>query len=228
MAGAIAHHYNNQLQVVLGNLELAMDTLPACAAARENLTAAIQAAHRAAEVSTQMLAYLGQSSGEKQPLNLSEVCRQNIPLLLSTMPVVLDTDFVMPGPLISANANQLQQLLLNLVTNAWEAVGSNRGAIHLKVSTVPATGILNSVRFPADWQPQASAYACLEVADAGCGIAEADLEKIFDPFFSRKFLGRGLGLAVVLGIARAHDAGITVESEPGQGSTFRVYFPLAT
>jgi CheY-like chemotaxis protein len=210
----------------MGNIELAMDGLPRGSPARESLTAATQAARRAAEVSTQMLAYLGQSSGEKNPLDLAEVCRQNIPLLLSTTPVVLETDFAVPGPVIIANANQLQQVLLNLVTNAWEAVGPNRGAIRVSVKTVSAAEVTNSARYPVDWQPQSGAYACLEVADGGCGIAAADFDKIFDPFFSRKFAGRGLGLAVVLGIARAHNAGITVESEPGMGSTFRVYFPL--
>ncbi len=226
MAAAIAHHYNNQLQVVLGNLELAMDGLPRETQTREHLSAAMQASHRAAEVSKQMLAYLGQSSGERKPLDLAELCRQNIPLLQSTMPVVLKTDFAIPGPVIMANANQLQQVLINLVTNAWEAVGPNRGAIRLSVKTVSAHEVTAVCRRPVDWQPHAGAYACLEVADGGNGIASEDLEKIFDPFFSRKFMGRGLGLSVVLGIARAHNGGIDVESEPGDGSTFRVYFPV--
>ncbi len=226
MAGAIAHHYNNQLQVVLGNLELAMDSLPRGAVAREHLLSAEQAARQAAKVSAQMLAYLGQSSGEKQALDLSETCRQKMPLIQSAMPVVLDVDLATPGPVISGNANQIHQVLLNLVTNAWESAGPNRGAIRMSVSTVAAADIPNGYRRPIGWQPSASSYACLEVADAGCGIAGADLEQLFDPFFSRKFTGRGLGLPVVLGIVRAHGGGITVETELGHGSSFRVYFPL--
>jgi len=84
------------------------------------------------------------------------------------------------------------------------------------------------MRFPVDWQPVDAAYACLEVTDAGCGIAEKDIEKIFDPFFSTKFIGRGLGLSVVLGIVRAHHGAVTVESRPDNGSIFRVFFPVST
>ena len=80
--------------------------------------------------------------------------------------------------------------------------------------------------FPLDWQPPAPAYACLEMADEGRGIAAQEIENLFDPFFSSKFLGRGLGLPVVLGIARAHDGGVTVASEPGRGTVFRVFLPL--
>jgi PAS domain S-box-containing protein len=227
MAGAIAHHYNNKLQTVMGNLELAMANLPPGDLTIDYLKDAMQAARRAAEVSMQMLAYLGKSSGTRKPLHLSEVCRQYLPLLQSAMPVVLETDFAAPGPVIQANANQIQQVLINLVTNAWEAVGTNRGAIRVSITTVAAAAIAKACRFPIEWQPQAGTHACLEVADAGCGIAAAEIEKIFDPFFSRKFVGRGLGLSVVLGIVKAHEGGITVESAPGRGSTFRVYFPVA-
>jgi CheY-like chemotaxis protein len=99
--------------------------------------------------------------------------------------------------------------------------------IHLKVKTVSPGEIPASHRFPIDWQPQENAYACLEVADAGCGIQENDIEKLFDPFFSSKFTGRGLGLPVVLGIVKAHGGAVTVESEPGRGSEFRLYFPVS-
>ena len=226
MAGAIAHHYNNQLQVILGNLELALDGLPADAKPRENLNAAMTAARRAAEVSTQMLAYLGQAAGEKKPLDLAEVCRQKIQLLRSALPVLLETDFAMPGPVVSANITQIQQLLLNLLTNAWEAINDSHGGIRVQVTTLSAADIPTAYRRPVEWQPEAGDYACLEVADTGCGIVRADLDQLFEPFFSRKFLGRGMGLPVVLGIARAHNGGITVESEPGRGSTFRVYLPV--
>jgi signal transduction histidine kinase/CheY-like chemotaxis protein len=226
MAGAIAHHYNNKLQTVMGNLELAMANLPPGAKTSDYLKDAMLAARQAADVSMQMLTYLGKSSGTRKPLHLSEVCRHYLPLLQSTMPVVLETAFAAPGPVIQANANQIQQVLVNLVTNAWEAAGTNRGAVRVSIATVAAEEIRKPFRFPIGWQPQAGTYACLEVADTGCGIAAEEIEKIFDPFFSRKFVGRGLGLSVVLGIVKAHDGGITVESELGRGSTFRVYFPV--
>jgi two-component system cell cycle sensor histidine kinase/response regulator CckA len=95
------------------------------------------------------------------------------------------------------------------------------------VRTVSPAEIAMAHRHPIDWQPQDTAYACLEVADAGRGIAEKDIENLFDPFFSSKFTGRGLGLSVVLGIVKAHGGVVTVESRSGQGSTFRVFFPLS-
>jgi len=124
---------------------------------------------------------------------------------------------------IRANAGQIQQVLTNLITNAWEGADRNQGNIGLTVKTVSQEDIPASKRFPIDWQPQESIYACIEVTDTGCGIESKDIEKIFDPFFTTKFTGRGMGLSVVLGIVRAHHGGITAESEPGRGSVFRVF-----
>ena len=131
------------------------------------------------------------------------------------------------GPAIAANPSQLQQVLTNLVTNAWEAIGDDLGSIHLAVKTVSSADIPVTHRFPPDWQPQDKAYACLELTDTGCGVVDKDIEKLFDPFFSSKFTGRGLGLSTVLGIVRTQGGVITVESEPGRGSVFRLFFPMA-
>jgi len=230
MAGAIAHHFNNQLQVVMGNLEMAMDDLPQGANPIEILNEAVQAARRASEVSSLMLTYLGQTPGKQTPLSLSDACRQSLPLLQAKAPkgVVLNADFPSCGPVIRANAGQIRQVLAHLITNAWEAAGQNRGAIGLVVKTVSQADIPALKRFPVDWQPQESVYACLEVADTGCGITHKDIEKLFDPFFTTKFTGRGMGLPVVLGIAGAHGGGITVESDPGRGSVFRIFLPVST
>lgn len=229
MAGAIAHHFNNQLGVVIGNLELALVELSQGASPHAKITAAMKASNRAAEMSGLMLTYLGQSFDKREPLDLSEVCRRSLPMLQAIMPgnVVLETDLPSPGPAISANANEIQQVLTNLITNAWEAVGESRGAIRLNIKTVSPAEIPASHRFPIGWQPQDNAYACLEVTDAGCGIAEKDIEKLFDPFFTTKFTGRGMGLAVVLGVVKAHGGAVTVESEPGRGSAFRVFLPIS-
>jgi len=150
-------------------------------------------------------------------------------LLRAGMPhsVVLETELPAPGPAICANASQIQQVLTNLVTNAWEASGSGDGTVRLTVTTVAAAAIPTVNRFPIGCQPQDCGYACLAVADTGGGIADQDIEKLFDPFFSSKFTGRGLGLAVVLGIVRSHEGIITVESQRGHGSTFRVFLPLS-
>ncbi len=230
MAGAIAHHFNNQLGVVIGNLEMAIDELPLDAGPIENLTTAMKASNRAAEMSSLMLTYLGQSFDKREPLDLSDACRRSLTMLQAVKPsnVVLETYLPSPGPVISTNENYIQQVMTNLITNAWEAVGESRGSVHMTVKTVTTSDIPEAHRFPIGWQPQDHAYACLEVADEGGGIADKDIEKIFDPFFSSKFTGRGMGLAVVLGIIRAHDGAITVESEPGRGSTFRVFFPAVS
>jgi len=227
MAGAIAHYFNNQLGAVIGNLEMATYELPKGSGPVSWLAEAMQAAEKAAEMSGLMLTYLGQTFGKREPLDLSEVCRQTLANLQIIMPgnVVLETDLSSPGPVISTNANRIQQVLINLATNAWEAFGEGRGTIQINLKTVSSSEIPVSHRFPIDWQPQDHAYACLEVMDGGCGIASKDIEKLFDPFFSSKFTGRGLGLPVVLGIVKAHDGAVTVESELGRGSRFRVFLP---
>jgi PAS domain S-box-containing protein len=229
MAGAIAHTFNNQLGVVIGNLELALIELSQGARPHANITAAMSASNKAAEVSGLMLTYLGQSFDKREPLALSDACRWSLPMLRAVMPedVVLETDLPSPGPAISTNANYIHQILSNLMTNAWESVGEEGGSIHLGVKTVSPADIPAVHRFPLDWQPQDNAYACLEVTDAGSGIADKDIEKIFDPFFSKKFTGRGMGLSVILGIVRTHGGVVTVESEPGRGSIFRVFFPVS-
>ncbi|MHB8772483.1 MAG: nuclear transport factor 2 family protein [Syntrophales bacterium] len=231
MAGAIAHHFNNQLGAVIGNLDLArMERgLPQGTKLQAKIAAALKAATEAAEMSGLMLTYLGQSFDRREPLDLSEACLRSLPMFEAIVPgdVALETDFPSPGPVISANPNQIQQVLTNLVTNAREAVGESRGAIRLASRTVPPTDIPAEHRFPADWQPQGKVYACLEVTDTGGGIAPEDIEKIFDPFFSCKFTGRGMGLAVVMGIVRATEGVVTVESQVGRGSAFRVFFPLS-
>jgi len=228
MAGAIAHHFNNQLQSVTMSLEIALGELPKDSPPVEFVNAAMQAAHKAAEVSNLMLTYLGMTTTKHVPLELSVICRQSLPLLRAAMPetMALETEFPSPGPAILADPNQLQHVLTNLVTNAWEAMGVGHGSIRLSVKTVTAVEIPLDHRFPIGFQPQADVYACLEVADKGCGIADDVIEKLFDPFFSSKFPGRGMGLAVVLGIARTLSGVITVESKTGKGSIFRVFLPV--
>lgn len=231
MAGSIAHHFNNQLQAVMMGLQMAMDGLPADpAGALESMKVAIQSARKAAEMSNLMRTYLGHTVAERERLDLSKVCDRGLSMLRVVVPrqVVLETASASAaGPTIPASTDQIQRLLANLVTNAWEACGDRGGRIRVAVTTVSAAEIPTAHRFPIDSHLQAGAYACLEVADTGCGIAEQDIEKIFDPFFSTKFPGRGLGLAVVLGTARALDGAVTVESRVGHGSVFRVFLPTS-
>ena len=176
-----------------------------------------------------MLTYLGQVNDQQEPLDLSEVCRMSMPVLQAAMPknVTLETDLQSPGPTIKANANQIHQILSHLATNGWEAIGDEPGAISLTVNTVSPEAIADVHRFPCTWQPEDRPYACLAVQDCGCGIADQDVEKVFDPFFSTKFIGRGLGLPMVLGLVQAHRGGVTVETSPGRGSVVRVFWPMS-
>ncbi len=228
MAGAIAHHFNNILTVLMGNLDLAMAKVTRGSDTYENLESAMQAAGRAADLSGSMLTYLGQTLGKHEPLDLSEVCRTSLHRFLALVPKKVDVhvDFPSFGPTIKASAHQISQVLRNLMTNAWESLEGEKGSLHVAITTMSRTEILAMHRFPLDWQPEDCRYACLEVTDTGCGIEENDLEKIFDPFFTQKFLGRGLGLPIVLGIARAHYGAVTVTSKVDSGTVIRVFFPV--
>ena len=229
MAAAIAHHFNNQLGVVIGNLEMAMDDLPRDAEPFDTLNSAMEGAGKAAQMSGLMLTFLGQTSEKREPLDIAEACLRNKLIIQTVVPanVVMETALPSPGPVISANANQIQQIMTNLVTNACESIGDNHGTISLNVRTFTPAEIPAVHRYPGDWQPKDKVYACLEVKDTGCGIEDKDIEKVFDPFFTTKFTGRGMGLAAVMGIVKAHGGVITVESEPGRGSTFQVFFPVS-
>lgn len=230
MARAIAHVFNNQLGAVIGNLELAIQDLPLDAEPATRVAGAIQAAFKAAEVSGLMNTYLGCATGKHAPLSLFELCRNNLPLLqaASTKGLILDVDLSSPDPVVNGDANQIKQVLVNLVTNAWEALGESHGDINLTLKTVSPGDVAEAHRFPFDWEAQNVPYACLEVKDTGCGIAKEDIDTIFDPFYSRKFTGRGLGLPVALGIIKAHDGAIVVETETGRGSVFRVLLPISS
>ncbi len=228
MAGAIAHHFNNQLAVVIGNLDLALEGMPQDTALIGNLTSAMKGAHSAAEVSGLMLTYLGQATGRYIPMDLSETCRQSVSSLQALAPkeIAINVDLLTPGPIVRGNENQIQQVLVNLISNAREAMNKQQGKIDVIVKTLPRADISPILYFPLDWKLENETYACLEIRDTGCGIEEKDINKIFDPFYSSKFTGRGLGLAVVLGIIKAQGGAVTVDSKKEAGSSFKVYLPV--
>jgi len=229
MAGAIAHLFNNMLGAAIGNLDLALMDLSADSAAEDSINEAMKACNRAAEVSMLMLTYLGQNQGKKELVDLSDTCLHSLSMIRVMVPdnLVIEHDVPVPGPTVRANMNQILQLLTNLVNNACESITQPQGVIGLAIRNVLPTEIAEMHRFPVNWDPQNTPYACLEVRDTGCGILDEDIDKLFDPFFTTKFIGRGLGLAVILGIVKSHNGVITVESEPGKGSIFRVYLPLS-
>lgn len=230
MAGAIAHHFNNQLQVITMNMELAKSCLPRGTGSTEFLTDVLKSANKVAEVSNMMLTYLGETVAKREPLNLSDICQQHLSTLMRVLKkeMKLKTDIIRPGLVIKGNASQIEQILTNLVTNAVEAADDQPDVIQLSIGKVPAADIPVKNRFPINFQPHGHEFACLKVADTGVGIPNQDIENLFDPFFSSKFTGRGMGLAVVLGILRAHSGCITVESKPGKGSVFQVFLPVLT
>ena len=228
MAGAIAHGFNNKMQSVMGNLELAADALREGTPAEKWVAAARQASQNASELGHLMLTYLGRTPCKLEPLDLSEICRRLPPDLPFSPPLPAQRVIDLPaaGPIVKANAQKIELMLNHLLANAQESIGQNPGMVRLNLKTVPAADISPAHRFPPDWDPQDSMYACIEVADTGCGIPQTDLEGIFDPFFTTKFTGRGMGLPMVLGITRTHGGAITVESAPNRGTIVRVFLPI--
>ena len=231
MAGAIAHHFNNMLAVSIGNLELAIMDLPPGSDVLKNLIQAMEASRKAAEVSSLMLTYLGQTPGKHEPLDISDICHLGLSMLRAVIPnkVIVETELPSPGPTIRANTNQMHQVLTNLITNVWESIGDNGGTIRLIIKTVSSADIPASHCFPIDYQPLSIPYACMEVTDTGCGISDNDIEKIFDPFFTTKGAdkGTGLGLSSVLGIVKRHAGTINVTSAPGHGAVFEILLPAS-
>ncbi len=227
MAEAIAHNFNNMLAIIIGNLELAVVKKPGGKDTGGYLKEAIAAAKRAADISGQMLIILGQSAGKRELVDICEICRNHMPVLKAAIPptVTLEVNLPSTGLPLYADTDQIRQIITNLVCNAWESILDGEGTVYLTVLTASPSEIGGTHRFPVDWQPNGKTYICLEVADTGSGIPAKDIDNIFDPFYTNKFTGRGLGLPVVLGIVRAYDGVVTLISEPGEGSIFRVYLP---
>ncbi len=227
MAGAIAHHFNNQLHAVIGNLELSGDDVTDVQKQAGYVGSALNAAYKAAELSQMMLTYLGQTQTQRGLLDLADVCRTVLPVLESKRPATatLVTELPEPGPEIVANREHVQQVVTHLVINAFEA--APEGTVRLTVGVRPPFPVAGSLRIPMDWTPPAVPHATINVSDDGPGMSAEQMMQIFDPFYTTRFLGRGLGLPVVLGVARACGGGIMVQSRPGGGTAFHVFLPLA-
>ena len=229
LAGGIAHDFNNLLTGVLGHASLAKLDLPAGTPALENIDQIELSARRAAELCRQMLAYSGKGRFVIQRLDVNQLVEDSTHLLQISISkhCVLRTNLTHPLPAISADATQVRQIVMNLVINASEAIGTRSGVIALNTGIVRAdANYLQTLRFTPDVPP--GDYVFIEVNDNGSGMDDATLHHIFDPFFTTKFTGRGLGLAAVLGIMRGHHGGVKVYSEPGRGTTFKVLFPCVS
>jgi PAS domain S-box-containing protein len=228
LAGGIAHDFNNLLVGVLGNASLALSELPDDSPARQFVQDVETSAQRAAELTRQMLAYSGRGKFIVEPLKLSEVVHEMTQLLgrVISKRARLSLHVRDDMPPIVADATQLRQVVMNLITNASDALQGEPGLVTVRTGTVHADARMLAGTYLNEELP-AGEYVYLEVTDSGVGMDAATRARIFEPFFTTKFTGRGLGLAAVLGIVRSHRGAIDVTTEPGCGTTFRVLFPAA-
>jgi signal transduction histidine kinase/CheY-like chemotaxis protein len=228
LAGGIAHDFNNLLTAILGNLELGLGRIGNDDAAAEYFRQAIQASRRAADLTRQMLAYSGRGRFVFSRLDLNDLVRENAGLFRASVSrsVTLDLQLAESLPAIQADPGQVQQVVMNLITNASEAIGENPGVVTLITAqrTFSAEELASSrVAEKAGPGP----FVCLEVRDTGCGMDEETQQRLFDPFFTTKFTGRGLGLSALQGIMHGHRGAVLLESELGRGTTIRALFPVA-
>ena len=228
LAGGIAHDFNNILHAILGNAGLMLPHLPEASLSRKSLTNIIKASKRAADLCQQMLAYSGRGTFIMKEVQLSKVVSDIVRILdvSITKKADLRLEFDEAIPPIKADSSQIHQVVMNLVTNASESLGKGSGEIVISLRTLDCEAeFFSGEESYAAKEMVPGKYVVLEVLDTGCGMDESTRKRLFEPFFSTKFTGRGLGMAAVLGIIRAHQGAIQVQSEPGRGSKFIVYFP---
>ena len=226
LAGGVAHDFNNLLVGVVGNASLAQEMLPPDHPAADLLTGVLKSGEQAAHLTRQMLAYSGKGKFVVEPLNLSAVIPEMIglvrPSISKNITLHLDLDEGLPS--IAADRGQMQQVFMNLTINAAEAIGSHEGLIAVRTGVEEVDDRFKRLH-PETAALAPGQYVFLEVRDTGCGMDDATRARIFDPFFSTKFVGRGLGLAAVDGIMSGHKGAIAVTSAPGQGTCFTVLLP---
>ncbi len=228
MAGGIAHDFNNLLTAILGNASMAQASLPQADPSQAALAEIVKASDRAAMLTQQLLAYAGKTTMQTVPIDLSEHVRDIVGLLRAAISkkveLILDLDDNLP--MVDADPSQLQQLVMNLVVNGAEACKQRPGSVRMRTRTRDV-GIRGRTTAGSSGELKPGTYVYLEVRDDGVGMEPEVQEQIFDPFFSTKFTGRGLGLAAAVGIVRSHKGSISVDSTPGQGSVFQVLLPVS-
>ena len=225
LAGGIAHDFNNVLGGILAQAELVETDLPVGSAPSQEIQRIKAAALRGSEIVRELMIYAGQDQTNLVELvDLSRLVEEMLELLRVSISkqAVLRTDLSDDLPPVSGNSAQIRQVVMNLIINASEAIGDKKGAITLTTTQVSGGRDLAPNR--ATELPPGD-YVRLEVSDTGSGITGEAKEKIFDPFFSTKFAGRGMGLAVVQRVVRDHGGAINIVSAPGQGATFQVLLP---
>ncbi len=229
LAGGIAHDFNNLLTAILGNLNLAQLVVSPESPAQPYLDAVEKIVLKAAELTRQMLAYSGKGRFIIRSHDVNGVVREMAHLLgvsiskKATLRLELEPEIIP----FEADVAQIQQVILNLVINASDALGDRDGAITICTRVAALDPETIAATFPGQ-HLQPGRFVVLEVSDTGCGITPEVMDRLFDPFFTTKLQGRGLGLSALLGILRGHHAGYEIRSEPGRGTTFTLYFPAGS
>jgi len=227
LAGGIAHDFNNILTIILGHCYIVKEEYDPSDSRKSHVVKIESAANRAADLCRQMLTYAGNSPLKSVRINLHLLIDELVRMLQSAIKknVVIQLDLDSDLPDITGDNAQIQQVFMNLVINAAEAIGDRNGTINIT---------LRKLTVPED-QPvkdfmgniiSAGCYGYIEISDTGCGMDIETQKRIFEPFYTTKFTGRGLGMSAVLGIVKSHDGALQLSSTPGVGTTFKIYFPL--
>lgn len=227
LAGGIAHDFNNLLTAMLGYAELTSTHLPDDSPVRLYVREIEKAAQRAAGLTQQMLAYSGRGTFVIEPIELDALVLDLSELLRTVISKKVLIELNLQPATIEGDVTQIRQVVMNLITNASDSLEGRAGTIYIRTRTQ----FFGSDELRSPFHPDTLSdgqYACFEVEDPGCGMSDQTLERIFEPFFTTKFTGRGLGLAAVLGIVRAHRGTILVRTALGQGSLFQILIPCSS
>jgi signal transduction histidine kinase/CheY-like chemotaxis protein len=226
LAGGIAHDFNNILSAIIGNTELAESNLPEGNEARNNLQKVLTSSFRARDLVQQILTLSREDQGEsKKPMLLGGITKEILKLLHATLPATIEirSDVQQDTGSINASPDQIHRLLMNLCTNGAQAMAENGGVLHVSLANVA----FDPEEAARHYELEPGKYVKLTITDTGHGLDEATMERIFEPYFTTKEQGKGtgLGLAIVHGIVKNHHAHIKVQSKPGKGTSFQIFFP---
>jgi len=226
LAGGIAHDFNNLLMTILGNADITLMETPPLASSRANINEIIKASRRAAELCAQMLAYAGKGKFVTRMVNVNDLIAGMSKMFETSVSkkVSLSYEFGQNLPAVQADHTQLRQVLMNLLINASEAIGSQEGTITVSTGLLHCDQGYFQSTLTGVGRPEGD-YVFLEVRDTGSGIKTEAVSKIFEPFYTTKFTGRGLGLPAVQGIVNSHNGAIKVHSEEGKGTVFTILLP---
>jgi len=231
LAGGIAHDFNNLLTSIMGNASLAeRKIMDDPSMGKEYLSKIVHSSEKAALLCKQMLAYSGKGHFIIQPINLSQMVESVTSLLEVSLHGAIDLKYYLSEQLPNINADeaQLQQVIMNLVINASDAIEGDSGIVTISTGCMHAdAAYLAQLSIDPGSQLDAGDYVYLEVSDTGCGMDKKTQQRLFEPFFTTKFTGRGLGMSAVQGIIRGHKGAMCLYSEPGKGTTFKILFPAS-